>query len=105
MKTILTLQTPVNTTDSEGMIEQSWQDAGNITVTLLPITQGLALKYHGYSEKVEKRAFYQGRRETIKLGNRVVVDSEPFYIVSVLDYGKVIDFLMAKQVPGGAVHG
>ncbi len=105
MKNRVTLQTPINTADSEGIVTKAWQDGGNISVTLLPITQGLALKEHGYEEKVEKRAFYKGQNTNIKLGNRVIVNQELLYIVSVLDYGKVTDFLLAKQVPGVTGNG
>lgn len=96
MKTIILLQTPINTVDAEAITQQEWQDVSKISVTMLPITQELAFKHHGYTEKVEKRGFYKGRNANIKLGNRIIDAGRALLIVSVMDYGKVIDFLVAN---------
>ncbi|MCM0760669.1 hypothetical protein M7775_19140 [Sporomusa sphaeroides DSM 2875] len=95
-KTLITLITPVKVRSNEGVVRQEWQPAGKIPVTLLPVTQELAYKYHGYTKTVKKRGFYKGKNQNVKLGNGIMDGETPLIIVSALDYGKVIDFLAAN---------
>lgn len=105
-KTTITIQKPVNGVDGKGMPTKKWQEVDTISASLLPITRDLAVKYHGYDESVEKRGFYRGRRVDIQTGYRALIDGEkPLFFVSVLDYGKVVDFLLDKTVPGSVIGG
>ena len=104
-KTKVIVQISTDNTDSEGFIQQSWSDAATIYAVELPITNDLALKYWGYQDKVEKRIFYKGYNANIVKGNRVLIDDVPLFIVSVLDYGKVMDMLLNNSMPGGGGSG
>lgn len=96
-KTRLTVITPVEITDNEAVTRQEWQPVGKIiSATILPVTQEMAFKYHGYIKKVEFRVFYKGKNPYILVGNGIMLEGTPLKIVSTLPYGKVIDFLVAN---------
>lgn len=101
MKAKGTIQTPINASDEEGIVGQSWIDVATLKGTILPYGNELALKEYGYKEDVKFRFFHKGKRpaELIK-GNRFKYQDLLLPIVYVADYGKAQDILLDTSGEG-----
>jgi len=101
MKVKGTIQTPVNDSDEEGIVDQSWIDVVTLKGTILPYGNELALKEYGYKEDVKYRFFHKGRRQTALIkGNRFKWKDLLLPIVYVADYGKAQDILLDTSGEG-----
>ncbi len=95
MKATIIIQTPVNESDSEGNVTQTWEDIATINGIILPYGNDLALKEYGYKETVKYRFFYKKKRHpALVVGNRIKYGELLLPIVYVADYGKAQDILL-----------
>ena len=95
MRTKITIQTPVNTSDIEGIVTQTWEDVATLKGIILPYGNELALKEYGYKEDVKYRFFHKRKRPASLLtGNRFKYQDLLLPIVYVADYGKAQDVLL-----------
>ena len=101
MKVKIIVQTPINTTDNESIVSQSWGDIITLNGIILPYGNDLALKEYGYKETVKYRFFYKhSKHPSLVVGNRIKYGDLFLPIVYVADYGKAQDVLLDTSGEG-----
>lgn len=99
------IESPVNEVGTSGIIKKTWSNPVVLTGTLLPEINRIKQSENGIFEEVEYRFFYKGKHSALKKGNRATARGEVLYIIRTLDYGKVVEVLLSKDIPSGGKIG